>query len=195
MFPENGRVNMSLIKEQSNYYLGAFDKMTVVVIVPPPDAKNLLSLLLTFPYNIGVALMGAVGVTVMAARRYRRLQEEDTVIEARVRLPPEREYIGYEDGVPLEYTSYEEGIVKLFNRFYVSMQRIYPDIDETLTPREFQFILEERLPKSADALLEDLVTNYEIAMYSNITLTQEDFKRANATIELIIELMKSARRD
>ena len=195
MFPENGRVNMSLIKEQSNYYLGAVDKMTVVVIVPPPDAKNLLSLLLTFPYNIGVALMGAVGVTVMAARRYRRLQEEDTVIEARVRLPPEREYIGYEDGVPLEYTSYEEGIVKLFNRFYVSMQRIYPDIDETLTPREFQYILEERLPKSADALLEDLVTNYEIAMYSNITLTQEDFKRANATIELIIELMKSARRD
>ncbi len=37
-------------------------------------------------------------------------------------MSPEKEYIGYEDGVPLEYTSYEEGVVKLFNRFFVSMQ-------------------------------------------------------------------------
>jgi hypothetical protein len=30
-------------------------------------------------------------------------------------------------------------------------------------------------------------------MYSNITVTEEDFKRTNATVELIIELMKSGR--
>ena len=75
------------------------------------------------------------------------------------------------------------------------MQRIYPDIDEAMTPREFQYVLEERLPKTADALLEDLVSSYEIAMYSNITLSQDDFKRTNATIELIIELMKSGQRE
>ena len=75
------------------------------------------------------------------------------------------------------------------------MQRIYADIDDTMTPREFQYTLEERLPQSVDALLEDLVTSYEIAMYSNITVSQEDFKRTNATIELILELMKSAKRD
>jgi len=186
---------MNLIKEESNYYLGAVDSIAVTVLVPPPDATGLLSLLFTFPYNIGVALSGAIGVGVMAARRNRRLQEEEPVIEARVKLAPEREYIGYEDGVPLEYTSYEEGVVKLFNRFFVSMQRIYPDLDETMTPREVQYILEERLPQTADALLEDLVSSYEIAMYSNITLSQEDFKRTNATIELIIELMKSGTRD
>jgi transglutaminase-like putative cysteine protease len=195
LFPENGKAEMSLIKEQSNFYLGAVDTIAVTVIVPPPDATNLLVLLFTFPYNIGVALTGAIGVGVMAARRNRRLQEEEPVIEARVRLSPKKEYIGYEDGVPLEYTSYEEGVVKLFNRFFVSMQRIYPDIDESMTPREFQNVLEERLPKTADALLEDLVSSYEIAMYSNITLSQEDFKRTNATIELIIELMKSGKRD
>lgn len=193
LFPENGHVNMSLIKEQSNYYLGAVDTIAITVIVPPPDAKNLLALLFTFPYNIGVALAGAIGVGVVAARRNRRLQEEEKIIEARVKLPPEREYIGYEDGVPLEYTSYEEGVVKLFNRFFVSMQRIYPDIDETLTPREFQYLLEDRLPSAVDALLEDLISSYEIAMYSNITLNQEDFKRTNATIELILELIKSGR--
>ncbi len=195
LFPENGKANMSLIKEQSGYYLGNVDTIAITVIVPPPDATGLLSLLFTFPYNIGVALTGAIGVGIAAARRNRRLQEEEPIIEARVKLPPKKEYIGYEDGVPLEYTSYEEGVVKLFNRFFVSMQRIYPDIDETMTPREFQYILEDRLPKTADALLEDLVSSYEIAMYSNITLSQDDFKRTNATIELIIELMKSANRD
>ena len=195
LFPERGSVNMSLIKDQSDYYLGAVDTVAITVIVPPPDATNLLVLLFTFPYNIGMALTGAIGVGVFAARRNKRIKEEETIIEARVRLPPQKEYIGYEDGVPLEYTSYEEGVVKLFNRFFVSMQRIYPDIDETMTPREFQYALEERLPQTADALLEDLITSYEIAMYSNIRLRQDDFKRTNATIELIIELMKSGKRD
>ena len=191
LFPENGKYNMSLIKEQTRYYLSAADTIAVTVIVPPPDATNILSMLLTFPYNIGLALAGAIGVGIAAAKRNSRLQEEEPVIEARVNLPPEKELIGYEDGVPLEYTSYEEGVVKLFNRFFVSMQRIYPDIDVAMTPREFQYILEERLPKTADALLEDLVSSYEIAMYSNITLSQDDFKRTNATIELIIEVMKN----
>lgn len=195
LFPENGKADMSLVKEQSHYYLGAVDTIAVTVIVPPPDPTGFLALLFKFPYNIGVALTGAIGVGVMAARRNRRLQEEEPIIEARVKLSPEKEYIGYEDGVPLEYTSYEEGVVKLFNRFFVSMQRIYPDIDDTMTPREFQYVLEDRLPQTADALLEDLVSSYEIAMYSNITLSQDDFKRTNATIELIIELMKSGARD
>jgi hypothetical protein len=195
MFPEKGKSNITLIKEISDYYLGAADSIAVTVIVPPPDAANILALLLTFPYNIAVALTGALGVGVIASRRNRRLLGEEPVIDARVRLPTQKEYIGYEDGVPLEYTSYEEGVVKLFNRFFVSMQRIYPDIDEAMTPREFQYLLMDRLPRNADALLEDLVSSYEIAMYSNITVSQDDFKRSNATIELLIELMKNARRN
>jgi hypothetical protein len=51
----------------------------------------------------------------------------------------------------------------------------------------------DRLPSNAHLALEDLVTSYEIAMYSNITVTAEDFKRTNATIELIMELMRSGR--
>jgi transglutaminase-like putative cysteine protease len=195
MFPEKGKFNLSLIKAVSEYYLGGVDTVAITVIIPPPDAKNILALLLTFPYNIGLVLTGAFGVGIVAARRNRRLQQEEPIIEARVRLPSKKEYIGYEDGVPLEYTSYEEGIVKLFNRFFVSMQRIYPDIDDTMTPREFQYVLIDRIPSTADALLEDLVSSYEIAMYSNIAVSQEDFKRSNATIELIIELMKDARRN
>ncbi len=195
LFPDNGKTNMSFGMPMSMYYLGSETNMGITVIIPPPDAGNIIALLFTFPYNIGVALTASIGVGLYAAKRNRRIQEEARYEEPRPRVQPKREYIGYEDGVPLEYTSYEEGVVKLFNRFYVSMQRIYPDIDETMTPREFQYLLLERLPMHADALLEDLVSNYEIAMYSNITLSQEDFKRTNATIELLIELMKSGTRD
>jgi transglutaminase-like putative cysteine protease len=195
LFPDNGKTNMSLGMPMSMYYLGSETNMGITVIIPPPDASNIIALLFTFPYNIGVALTASIGVGLYAAKRNKRIQEEARYEEPRPRVQPKREYIGYEDGVPLEYTSYEEGVVKLFNRFYVSMQRIYPDIDETMTPREFQYLLLERLPMHADALLEDLVSNYEIAMYSNITLSQEDFKRTNATIELLIELMKSGTRD
>jgi transglutaminase-like putative cysteine protease len=195
LFPDSGKTNMSLGMPLSIYYLGSETNMGITVIIPPPDTRNIISLLFTFPYNIGVALSVSIGVGFYAAKRNRRIQEEGIDEEPRSRVQSKREYIGYEDGVPLEYTSYEEGVVKLFNRFYVSMQRIYPDIDETMTPREFQFLLLEKLPMHADALLEDLVSNYEIAMYSNIALSQEDFKRTNATIELVIELMKIGNRD
>ena len=195
MFPDNGKTNMSLGMPEATYFLGSDTTMGITVIIPPPDANNIIALLFTFPYNIGVALTAAIGVGFYAANRSRRIQDEVMEEEPRARVEPTREYIGFEDGVPLEYRSYEEGVVKLFNRFYVSMQRIYPDIDDTMTPREFQYVLLDRLPMHADALLEDLVSSYEIAMYSNITLSQEDFKRTNATIELVIELMKNGKRD
>ena len=195
MFPENGKTNMSLEMLEATFFLDSATSIGITVIIPPPDATNIIALLFTFPYNIGMALTAAIGVGFYAANRNRRILEEVDDEEPRARVLPKREYIGYEDGVPLEYRSYEEGVVKLFNRFYVSMQRIYPDIDDTMTPREFQYVLLDRLPMHADALLEDLVSSYEIAMYSNITLSQEDFKRTNATIELVIELMKNGKRD
>lgn len=195
MFPENGKTNMTLSMGNTTYYFASESILAVTVLIPPPSANNIIALLFTFPYNIGLAVTTAIVVGVYAAKRSQRMQDEMVVEEPRARVQPKKEYIGFEDGVPLEYKSYEEGVVKLFNRFYVSMQRIFPDIDDVMTPREFQYILIDRLPMHADALLEDLVSSYEIAMYSNITLSQEDFKRTNATIELIIELMGNGKGD
>ena len=91
----------------------------------------------------------------------------------------------------MRYETYEEGIVKLFNRFYVSMQRIYPYIRDTMTPREFEARIINLLPKTASEALNDLVTSYEIAMFSNLSLTEAEFIQAEATIILILELMKN----
>ncbi|MCW4048292.1 MAG: transglutaminase domain-containing protein [Candidatus Bathyarchaeota archaeon] len=190
LFPENGDFNVTLEMPGTRFYVASAASYAVTVIPAPPSANKLFMLIFGFPNNIIIALGVAVGVGVFAARRNRRLKEEDFTAP-RVTLAPQKEVIGWEDGVPLNYNSYEEGVVKLFNRFYVSMNRIYPDIDETMTPREFEYLLMDRLPDNSHAALEDLITSYEIAMYSNIPITIEDFKRTNATIELIIELMKN----
>ena len=190
LFPEDGDATIRMRMGDTDYYVGSYTSFGVSVMLPPPSPDNLLALLFGFPQNIIIALSGAMGVGVLAARRSRRMKQEDFT-EPRVVLPAGRERIGYEDGVPLEYSSYEEGVVKLFNRFYVSMMRIYGDIDDTMTPREFEYILIDRLPVNAHAALEDLVTSYEIAMYSNMPISVEDFKRTNATIDLIVELMKN----
>gem|GEM_PF-1136558 len=188
LFPETGETQVEVSHRATPYTLGAAQTLTVSVVPPPPDPSFLLSLL-RFPYNIILALTGAIGVGVAAARRRRGLGDEPALQEKRG-LAPIKEYIGFEDGVPLEYKSYEEGVVKLFNRFFVSARRRFPEIDESLTPREFQAFLEERLPPTLDAMLEDLVSSYEVAMYSNLSLDQDDFKRTHATIEFIVELMK-----
>jgi hypothetical protein len=190
LFPEDGEATIRMRMEDTDYYVGSYTSFGVSVMLPPPSPENLLALIFGFPQNIIIALSGAMGVGVYAARRSRRMKEEDFT-EPRVVLPAGRERIGYEDGVPLEYSSYEEGVVKLFNRFYVSMMRMYRDIDDTMTPREFEYTLIDRLPGNAHAALEDLVTSYEIAMYSNMPISVEDFKRTNATIDLIVELMKN----
>ena len=190
LFPEDGEATISMRMEDADYYVGSNTSFGVSVMLPPPSPDNLLALIFGFPQNIIIALSGAMGIGVYAARRSRRMREEEFT-EPRVVLPAGRERIGYEDGVPLEYSSYEEGVVKLFNRFYVSMMRMYGDIDDTMTPREFEYILIDRLPANAHAALEDLVTSYEIAMYSNMPISVEDFKRTNATIDLIVELMKN----
>lgn len=186
---ERGGYNMTLSLPEENFFLGSSDVFAVTVIPAPPSARNILQLLLSFPYNIILATTVAVTVGVVAARRKRA----DDFPDERVPLQKVNEGVGFEDDVPLTYTSYEEGVVKLFNRFYITMQRIYPEIEDTMTPREFEATLIDRIPQDAYAALNDLVTNYEIAMYSNIPLTKDDFGRTTATIELVIELMKNVR--
>jgi transglutaminase-like putative cysteine protease len=190
LFPEEGKYNITMQMAPTDFYLGSSTAYTVTVVPPPPSAQSILALLFGFPNNIIIAIGAALGVGVYASRRSKRIKEEE-YLEPRVDIQLGKVKIGWEDGVPLEYGSYEEGVVKLFNRFYVSMQRRFKDIDDTWTPREFEYAIIDRLPIDAHAALEDLITSYEIAMYSNIPVSVEDFYRTTATIELIMELMKN----
>jgi transglutaminase-like putative cysteine protease len=186
-FPDKGKENITLFVGGQEYFVGSNTTFGVSVILPPPSAKGIIAIITSFPYNIIIAVGFAVGVGLVAATRQKPqdifpMQEEEA--------PRKIERIGYEDNVPLRYQTYEEGIVKLFNRFYVSMQRIYPQIDDTMTPREFERALLLKIPLNASEALNDLVTCYEVAMYSNLSLTEVEFKQTESTIQLILELMK-----
>jgi transglutaminase-like putative cysteine protease len=187
-FPEKGENNITLSVTDQEYYLGGNTTFGVSVLLPPPSAQGLIALITSFPFNIIITVGFAVGVGLVAAMRQKPVDIFPMIQEN----PPEKiERIGYEDNVPLRYKTYEEGIVKLFNRFYVSMQRIYPQIADSMTPREFESFLLSKIPLNASEALNDLITSYEVAMYGNISLSDVEFKLTEATILLILELMKN----
>jgi transglutaminase-like putative cysteine protease len=187
-FPKKGKNNITLIVKDQDYYVGSNTTFGVSVILPPPSAKGIIAIITSFPFNIIIVIGLAVGVGIVAASRRKPVDIFPMTLDE---IPRKIERIGYEDNVPLRYETYEEGIVKLFNRFYVSMQRIYPYIRDTMTPREFEARIINLLPKTASEALNDLVTSYEIAMFSNLSLTEAEFIQAEATIILILELMKN----
>ena len=85
-------------------------------------------------------------------------------------------------------TSYREGIGKLFIFLCEEAQRIYGDDLGSLTPREFQAELCERIPEGVFAV-EDLVSTFEAVTYGGVELSEKDFERYEASVELLLGLM------
>ena len=86
------------------------------------------------------------------------------------------------------YTSYREGIVKLFSLFCGEVQRVYGDELRGMTPREFQERFVKRVPKGGFAV-EDLVSTFEAVSYGRVEATGDDFDRCEATVEFLLGLM------
>ena len=184
-FEMEGNESVTLRLSDSDYYLGSSKAVSIAVTAPPPSIQSLLIMLTTFPYNLALAgTFAAIGVAVVLARRKGHPQLPQIVEEeAQPAEAPDDE--GY-----LLFTSYKEGIVKLFNHFYKSTQRRYGEIQAFLTPREFQHILLRKIPEKGVSALEDLVTAFEIANYSKLYSTKEDYDRCRAAVDLLSELIE-----
>ena len=85
-------------------------------------------------------------------------------------------------------TSLGEDVVRLFIIFCEEAQRIYGDGLGRLTPRELQQELVERIPKG-DFAVEDLVSIFEAVSYGGVEISEEDFERYEASVELLLGLM------
>ncbi len=90
----------------------------------------------------------------------------------------------------LSFESYKEGIVKLFNHFYALTRRRYGEVEESMTPREFQQAVQEKIPEKGDCALDDLVTMFEIANYSLSYPTKEDYEKCQAALEMLKGLIE-----
>jgi hypothetical protein len=144
---------------------------------------------MSFPYNIliVVALGGVLGLGIVMSSKGK---PAELLIEVMREPKP-----GFDEDLPLTFDTYEEGIVKIFNRFFNTAQRIYPQIDDSLTPREFESFILAKIPRGSEFALDDLVTSFEIAEYGNMRLGKEDFERCMATVELLVELVKGEKKD
>ncbi len=189
-FDSEGDRNVTLRLPDTDYYLGSNSTFGISITIPP-EQRGLLYMITTFPYNVitvatcAVAL-GTVAVYVRRRKRVEEPVEEPLVIDTGPAL---------EDDLPLTFETYKEGIVKLFNRFYSSSRRRYPEIRESMTPREFEMIMLRKIPRSGAAALDDLVASFEIADYSTSNPSKHDFDRCQATVELIVEFMEDGEGD
>jgi len=85
-------------------------------------------------------------------------------------------------------TSYRESVVRLYIVLCEEAQRIYGDDLRSLTPRELQEKLVEKIPEG-DFAIEDLVTTFEAVSYGNVEISEKDFERYEASVELSVGLM------
>ena len=96
--------------------------------------------------------------------------------------------LDYESNGSSSHQGYREGVIRLFISLSEEAQTIYGDDLGSLTPRELLAVLAERIPK-ANFIAEDLVTTFEAVTYGGVTLSEEEFVRFEASIELLLGLM------
>jgi hypothetical protein len=183
VFKTEGNKTVTFRLIDSEYHLGSEAEVTVPVEAPPPSKPGIMEMLTIFPYNailVGMCTTLMAVAVVVAGRR----KQSDLPEEVSETTPP------FEEG-PLTFDSYKEGVVKLFNRFFAYAKRRYEGIEDWMTPREFQGRLVKEIPEGGQFALDDLVTAFEIADYSEAPMAQEDFEMCRASVDLLKELMEN----
>jgi transglutaminase-like putative cysteine protease len=177
-FEAEGNKTVKLALDDSDFYLGSESSFGIAVRIPPTPKPSVLMIITTFPYNViifaGFALV--IGSVLVLTRK------RETISQVRVEEEIEEE-------MPRDYEDYKDGIVKLFNWFYVRSRKRLEGIDDSLTPREFQGVVLPRIPEKGEPALEYLVTAFEIADYSASNPSQEMYEKSLAAVELLRGLM------
>jgi hypothetical protein len=165
----------------SDYYIGSNSSFGIAIILPPPEQPNILEMITIFPYNIMVVATATVlvGAAVLLIRKRRSSLGLE---EGRKKDEPEPEY-------PSSYDNYKDGIVKLFNYFFAYSKWKFDGIEDSMTPREFQFLILKKVSPKGTNALEYLVTAFEIADYSTSKPSKGEFDKCVAAVKQIKELI------
>ena len=181
-FDTEGNKTITLDLEDSDYYLGSGCAVGIAVTAVPPPRPGLFYILTTFPYNLILASACAVSIGAVFLLMRRSKELPAVVEEEAIELEPVEEDLSFE--------SYKEGIVKLFNHYYALTRRRYGEVEGSLTPREFQEVVLGKIPEKGFCALDDLVTIFEVANYSLIYPTKEDYEKCRAAVEMLKGLME-----
>jgi hypothetical protein len=97
----------------------------------------------------------------------------------------------FEESIPRRFDGHRDGIVKLYNWFYSFAQSRFEGIANNMTPREFEATIFGLIPSDGASALEYFVTCFEIANYSNIKLTKENYDKCLKGVQVLKDLIDS----
>ena len=189
-----------------SYTDGLHSTWKPAVALDLPLTSSLFQLVLTFPYNVILAMAAilAVGTVVAFTRKPARSNIPKIDVENQTTPKDDGEEPkftrkGYienhpaqmvEDEIPRSFEGNKDGIVKLYNWFYRFTQWKLRGIADNMTPREFMSIVSGRIPSEGAPALEYLVTSFEIAIYSKINLTKEILFKCLKGVEALKDLIE-----
>jgi hypothetical protein len=166
--------------EPSDYHLGSNNSFGVAVTLPPTPKPNILQLITQFPFNV-ILFMG-VAIVLLSALFISKKKEMQLAQQPSIPQEP------LED-LPRTFQDPKRGVVRLFNWLFKKAQRTQEGVEESLTPREFQYLLKYKIPESGAPALEYLVTAFEIADYSRSVISKEVLNKCLAAVELLDGMM------
>lgn len=187
-----------------SYTVGLHFTWKSAVTLDLPLESSLIQLVLTFPYNVILAMAAVfiVGTVLAFTRKPARSSKPDVESQTTPKEGGEEPKFtrkgdmenhpaqAVEEEIPQSFEGHKDGIIKLYNWFYKFTQWKLGGIADNMTPREFMSIVSGRIPSEGAPALEYLVTSFEIANYSKVNLTKEILFKCSKGVEVLRDLIE-----
>ena len=172
-----------------------------------PLESGLFQLIVTFPFNVILAMAAVLVVGTVLAFTRKPARSSLPVVEVESHTTPKKggeapkftrkDYTEnhlaqvVEEEIPRSFEGNKDGIVKLYNWFYRFAQRKLGGIVNNMTSMEFMSIVSGRIPSEGAPALKYLVKSFEIAQYSNINPTKKMLFKCSKGVEMLKDLIES----
>ena len=184
--------------------VGLYVARKIAVALSLPLESSLLQLVMTFPFNVLLAMTVVliVGTVRMFTRKPKHINKSMVDVESHPMQEAEEEGtirapganlkspIQMVEEMPRSFKGSKEGVVELYNWFYRFAQVKLGGIGDNMTPREFMSVVSGRIPSQGAISLEYLVTSFEIASYSKIKTTREMQSKCLNSVKVLKDLIE-----
>jgi hypothetical protein len=189
----------------SSSAVGLYYARKLAVALSLPLESSLVELVLTFPFNVLLAMTVVlmVGIVRIFTRKPKRIDHSMVDVERQPmqetggevsKIARETTMKGpvqmVEGEMPRSFKDSKEGVVELYSWFYRFAQGRLGGICDNMTPRELMSVVSDRIPSQGALPLEYLVTSFEIANYSKIKPTKEMQSKCLKSVEVLKALIE-----
>ena len=184
--------------------VGLYFTRKIAVASSLPLEFSLLQLVLTFPFNVILAMSVVliVGIVQIFTRQTKRKNdsmvngerqptqeaEEVSLLAHGANLKGPKQIMG--NKMPRNFKDSKKGVIELYNWFYRFTQGRLRGIGDNMTPRELMSVVSGRIPSQGALPLEYLVMSFEIAMYSESKPTRERQSKCFESVIVLKDLIE-----